>query len=141
MQSEFCLRAETVSFSNMIAHLISGGQASPVTVMDISIHQNGGAPLHKSLDEEKIFTLIDGELDFTLMRATRTLRPGDRVTVARGDVHGFVNRKGDVARLLLVSAPSRHDAFFRAMAALPVPHAPEAVSEVCAKYRQEIVGL
>lgn len=141
MQSEFCHPAETVSFANMTVQLISGAEASPFTIMDMSVGQNGGAPLHKSLDEDKLFTLIDGTLDFTLNQTTRLLQPGNSVKVARGDIHGFVNGMERPARLLLVSAPARHDAFFRAMAALPVPHAPEAVRDVCAKYRQEIVGL
>jgi quercetin dioxygenase-like cupin family protein len=141
MNSRFCQPAETVSFANMTVRLISGGNESPVTVADMTIHQSGGAPLHRSLDEEKIFMLIEGELDFTLADTTHTLKAGSTVTVARADVHGFTNRRSEAARLLLVSAPSRHDAFFRAMAALPTPHAREAVLAVCAEYRQKIVGL
>nr|WKF60240.1 hypothetical protein HUO10_004761 [Paraburkholderia busanensis] len=141
MQSEFCEAAEVVQFAGMTVQLISGGDASPVSVMDMNIARLCGAPKHKSLDEEKIFTLVEGQLEFTLCDTTRVLNPGDRVTVARGDVHGFTNRLDQNARMFLVSTPARHDRFFRAMAALPVPHSPESVRALCATFRQEIVGL
>jgi hypothetical protein len=60
--------------------------------------------------------------------------------VKRGDLHGFVNEQAADARMLLVSSPARHDEFFRALAALAVPHDREAVLKVCTLYRQEIVG-
>ncbi len=144
MQSEFNPLADTVSFANMDVRLIAGvydRDERDLTIMDMTVNPEGGAPMHRSLDEEKTFVLTHGRLRFTVGETTREVVAGEIVNVAKGDVHGFVNEQGVIARMLLVSTPARHDAFFRAMAALPVPHDPQAVREVCETFRQVIVGL
>jgi len=42
--------------------------------------------------------------------------------------------------MTLISTPARHDRFFEAMDALPVPHEPEQVQAVCERFGQAIVG-
>ncbi|QGZ66456.1 cupin domain-containing protein [Paraburkholderia acidisoli] len=132
---------ETLEFAGMRTRVIAGvATQSLCTIMEMSIANGGGAPAHRSLDEDKTFVLLEGQLTFHLADAALEMRPGDAIAVARGDLHGFV--AGEVeARLLLVSAPAGHDAFFRAMAALPVPHDAGAVRELCARHRQVIAGL
>ncbi|MFK0378187.1 cupin domain-containing protein [Pandoraea sp. NPDC090278] len=144
MKSEFNPSADVVSFANMDVRLLAGvhdRDERDITLMDMTVNPQGGAPMHRSLDEEKTFVMTHGRLRFTVGDTTRDVVAGDTVTVAKGDVHGFVNEQEMLARMLLVSTPARHDAFFRAMAALPVPHDPQAVREVCETFRQEIVGL
>ncbi|VVE61065.1 cupin [Pandoraea anapnoica] len=144
MKSEFNPSADVVSFANMDVRLIAGVRdhdERDLTLMDMTVNPQGGAPMHRSLDEEKTFVMTHGRLRFTVGDTTRDVVAGDTVNVAKGDVHGFVNEQVMLARMLLVSTPARHDAFFRAMAALPVPHDPQAVREVCETFRQEIVGL
>jgi quercetin dioxygenase-like cupin family protein len=144
MQSEFNPHADVVSFANMDVRLVAGVQDDherDLTILDMTVNPKGGAPLHRSLDEEKTFVLTQGALQFTVGDTTREVVVGDTVNVAKGDLHGFMNATDAPARMLLVSTPARHDAFFRAMAALPVPHDPQAVRDICRTYRQEIVGL
>ena len=144
MKSEFNPSADVVSFANMDVRLLAGvhdHDERDLTLMDMTVNPQGGAPMHRSLDEEKTFVMTHGRLRFTVGDTTRDVVAGEIVNVAKGDVHGFVNEQNTLARMLLVSAPARHDAFFRAMAALPVPHDPQAVREVCETFRQEIVGL
>ncbi|VVE14108.1 cupin [Pandoraea pneumonica] len=142
MPSEFNPHADIVSFANMDVRLIEGvGSPRDLTIMDMTVNPHGGAPMHRSLDEAKTFVMTQGRLQFTVGEVTRDVAAGDTVIVAKGDVHGFTNLMETPARMLLVSTPARHDAFFRAMAALPVPHDPNAVREVCETYRQVIVGL
>lgn len=144
MKSEFNPSADVVSFANMDVRLFAGvhdRDARDLTLMGMTVNPQGGAPMHRSLDEEKTFVITHGRLRFTVGDTTRDVVAGDTVNVAKGDVHGFVNEQDMSARMLLVSTPARHDAFFRAMAALPVPHDPQAVREVCETFRQEIVGL
>ncbi|ASL48793.1 hypothetical protein bAD24_p00440 (plasmid) [Burkholderia sp. AD24] len=105
------------------------------------IGTSGGAPAHRSLDEEKTFVVQEGALEFQIGETVQRVSAGAVVTVAPGDVHGFINRETADARMLLVAAPARHDAFFRAMAALPVPHDVDEVRRICEKYRQVIVGM
>jgi len=61
--------------------------------------------------------------------------------IERGVLHGFRNDSGRSARMLLVATPARHDEFFRAMAALPVPHDRAAVQAVCERFGQVLPGL
>jgi quercetin dioxygenase-like cupin family protein len=137
-----------LSFANMQTRVIAGtadanpsGVAAPYTVMDMRIGTHGGAPAHRSLDEDKTFVVLEGSLEFQTGDTVRNVSPGDAVTVERGHVHGFTNRTNSDARMLLISAPAGHDAFFRAMAALPTPHDTDAVRRICEQHRQVIVGL
>lgn len=132
---------DTLEFAGMRTRVIAGiDTQSPCTIMEMSITQGGGAPAHRSLDEDKTFVLLEGRLTFHLGDTAIDMQSGDAIAVARGDLHGFTAGEAN-ARMMLVSVPARHDAFFRAMAALPVPHDPRAVREICARYRQVIVGL
>lgn len=131
---------ETVSFANMTTRLIAGG-AGPVTILEMRIGQGGGAPAHRSLDEAKTFIVLTGRLQFLLGEVTTPVVSGDVIEVAEGVVHGFSNPDEMPAQMMLVATPARHDGFFRAMAALPVPHDVDAVRRVCETYRQEIMGL
>lgn len=132
---------ETLAFAGMRTRVIAGVKTqAPCTIMEMSIGTGGGAPAHRSLDEDKTFLLLEGELTFQLADESIDMQKGRAIAVARGDVHGFTAREGG-ARLLLVSTPTRHDAFFAAMSALPVPHEPGAVRAICDEYRQVILGL
>lgn len=133
---------ESLQFAGMDTRVIAGlSTAAPYTAMVMRVEQGGGAPAHRSLDEDKTFVVLEGRLEYRFGDTVRDVSAGESVAVARGDVHGFTNRAATPARVLLVASPARHDGFFRAMAALPVPHALDAVRRVCAQYRQEIVGL
>ncbi|CAG9216517.1 Quercetin dioxygenase-like cupin family protein [Paraburkholderia tropica] len=133
---------ESLQFAGMATRVIAGlSTAAPYTVMEMRVEPGGGAPLHRSLDEDKTFVVLEGALDFRFGENVREAGAGETIAVAPGDVHGFTNRSATSARVLLVASPARHDAFFRAMAALPVPHEPDAVRRVCAQFRQQIVGL
>ncbi|CAG9269219.1 cupin domain-containing protein [Paraburkholderia unamae] len=148
MKTAIFTPSATLCFANMQTRVIAGtpdaGSPSadaPYTVMEMRIGTHGGAPAHRSLDEDKTFVVLEGALEFRTGETVQTVSAGAVVTVARGDVHGFTNREAAHARMLLVAAPARHDAFFRAMAALPVPHDVEAVRRICEQYRQVIVGM
>lgn len=137
-----------LSFANMQTRVIAGtadtdtgGIDAPYTVMEMRIGTRGGAPAHRSLDEDKTFVVLEGSLEFQIGETVQNVSPGAVVTVARGDVHGFNNQADGDARMLLISAPAGHDAFFRAMAALPTPHDIEAVRRICEQNRQVIVGI
>ncbi|WP_321956692.1 cupin domain-containing protein [Paraburkholderia bannensis] len=135
--------SDVLSFANMQTRVIMGtaDDDAPYTVMELRIGTGGGAPAHRSLDEDKTFVVLDGALDFLTGDTVQRVSAGTVVTVARGDIHGFTNIDDVEARMLLVAAPARHDAFFRAMAALPQPHDVEEVRCICEQYRQVIVGM
>jgi quercetin dioxygenase-like cupin family protein len=148
MKTAIFTPATVLSFANMETRVIAGKVDSgigvadaPYTVMEMRIGTHGGAPAHRSLDEEKTFVMLEGTLEFQIGATVETVTAGTVVTVARGDVHGFSNPADAYARMLLISAPAGHDGFFRAMAALPTPHDIEAVRRICELHRQVIVGI
>ncbi|CAM2157562.1 cupin domain-containing protein [Paraburkholderia tropica] len=148
MKTAIFTPSASLSFSNMKTRVIAGTADAnpsrtdaPYTVMEMRIGTGGGAPAHRSLDEDKTFIVLEGALEFQTGETVQRVSAGAVVTVAPGDVHGFNNCEDADARMLLVAAPARHDAFFRAMAALPVPHDVEAVRRICERYRQVIVGM
>uniref|UniRef100_UPI00286F56C9 hypothetical protein n=1 Tax=Paraburkholderia sp. TaxID=1926495 RepID=UPI00286F56C9 len=56
---------ESLQFAGMATRVIAGlSTAAPYTVMEMRVEPGGGAPLHRSLDEDKTFIVLEGALDF-----------------------------------------------------------------------------
>ncbi|MEV5023622.1 cupin domain-containing protein [Sphingobium sp. LMA1-1-1.1] len=129
----------TARFSGIDADILLGGEAAPMTVMAMTVQPDQGAPAHISFEEDKVFCISEGRLLFLIGVQKIEVRAGDRLFVAKGVTHGF-SAMGGVARVMLVSTPARHDRFFQAMDALPVPHDLNDVQSVCETFGQAIVG-
>ena len=133
------MAAERATFSGITADILLGGSQAPLTVMSMLVAPRQGAPAHISFEEDKVFCISEGRLLFLIDVQKIEVKAGDRLFVAKGVTHGF-SAMGGVARLMLVSTPSRHDRFFQAMDALPVPHDLNDVQSVCETFGQAIVG-
>ncbi len=129
----------TARFSGIDAEILLGGEAAPMTVMAMTVQPDQGAPAHISFEEDKVFCISEGRLLFLVDVQKLEVKEGDRLFVAKGVAHGF-SAMGGVARMILVSTPARHDRFFQAMDALPVPHDLNHVQAVCETFGQAIVG-
>lgn len=127
------------AFSGIDADILLGGERAPMTVMALTVEKDQGAPAHISFEEDKVFCVSEGRLLFLIDTVKIEAMAGDRLFVARGITHGF-SARGDVARMTLISTPARHDRFFQAMDALPLPHEPGDVQAVCERFGQAIVG-
>jgi quercetin dioxygenase-like cupin family protein len=127
------------SFSGIRAEILLGGVHAPMTIMRMHVADGQGAPQHISHEEDKVFHILSGRLLFVIDGQRTVAEAGDALFVPRGAVHGFCAQGGE-ARMLLVSNPARHDRFFRAMDALPLPHVMSDVAAVCQHYAQSIVG-
>ena len=126
-------------FSGIDAEILLGGEAAPMTVMAMTVQPDQGAPAHISFEEDKVFCISEGDLLFLIDVQKIQVKAGDRLFVAKGVTHSF-SAMGGVARMMLVSTPARHDRFFQAMDALPVPHDLNHVQAVCETFGQAIVG-
>lgn len=126
-------------FSGIDAEILLGGEAAPMTVMAMTVQPDQGAPAHISFDEDKVFCISEGHLLFLIDVQKIQVKAGDRLFVVKGVTHSF-SAMGGVARMVLVSTPARHDRFFQAMDALPVPHDLNHVQAVCETFGQAIVG-
>ncbi|MFN3225040.1 MAG: cupin domain-containing protein [Hyphomicrobiales bacterium] len=128
------------SFSGIESDILIEGDGSLFSVMDMTIAAGGGAPAHRSFDEDKLFQVVMGRVFFAVGKETFFAHAGESIFVSKGEVHGFSAANNQAARMTLVSTPGRHDRFFLAMSELPTPHQAADVDKVCEIYGQAIVG-
>ena len=134
--------------------LLSGAEtAGRYCLIDMLVPDGGGPPPHRH-DFEEMFTLLDGELEFTFRGRTQTVRAGSTVNVPANAPHAFKNRSGKMARTLCLCAPAGQEELFMAVGfpvdsrTAPAPKlSPEAQAEkgkllamLLSKYRTEILA-
>ncbi len=95
--------------------LVSGAEtAGRYCLIDMLVPGNGGPPPHRH-DFEEMFTLLEGELDFTFRGETSTVRAGSTVNIPANAPHFFVNKSGNTARMLCMCAPAGQEELFMAV--------------------------
>jgi quercetin dioxygenase-like cupin family protein len=134
--------------------LVSGADtAGRYTLIDMHVPAGGGPPPHRH-DFEEMFSLLEGEIEFTFRGETTTVRAGETINVPANAPHGFRNVSGRPARLLCTCSPSGQEQFFLEVG-LPVAHRtdqPPPLDEagtaaflakaqaLAPKYRTELLG-
>ena len=134
--------------------LVSGEDtAGRYTLIDMYVPPGGGPPPHRH-DFEELFTILDGEVEFTFRGAATPVRRGETVNVPANAPHSFRNASESPARILCLCSPSGQEEFFLAVGA-PVDHrteTPPALSpaeaaafiakakELAPKFRTELLG-
>jgi quercetin dioxygenase-like cupin family protein len=133
--------------------LISGTEtAGRYCLIDMHVPEGGGPPPHRH-DFEEMFTLLEGELEFTFRGETSTIRAGSTVNIPANAPHAFKNASGAAVRMLCMASPAGLDEFFLAIGDLvdsrtapPPKLTPEEIAErqkkagsLLAKYRTEMV--
>jgi uncharacterized cupin superfamily protein len=73
---------------------------------------SGGGPPHHRHDFEEMFTLIEGEIEFTFRGERSTIRAGSTINIPANAAHSFRNKSGDVARMLCMCTPAGQEEFF-----------------------------
>lgn len=141
MKTGFFPPAPSYSFSGLHCRvLLEGSQVDDrVTVVELELEPGARAPLHASPREDKAFRMLDGELAFEVGDHRRRLGRGDVVHVGRGVPHAFTNQTNATAVVLLISTPAGHEAFFRDLAGLTVPHRIDEVAAVAERHHQQLV--
>ncbi len=133
--------------------LVSGAQtAGRYCLIDMHIPAGGGPPPHRH-DFEEMFSLLEGELDFTFRGSVSTVKAGSTLNIPANAPHAFKNVSGAAVRMLCLCTPAGQDAFFlevgdlvESRTAPPPKLTPEAIAErrkktasLLAKYRTEMV--
>ena len=135
--------------------LVSGAQTTGrYCLIDMLVPHGGGPPPHRH-DFEEMFTLLDGELEFTFRGNTQTVRAPTTVNIPANAPHVFKNTSGKMARMLCMCTPAGQEEFFMAVglpvdsrtAVPPEPSKEEQVEKgkllqaLLPKYRTEMVKL
>ena len=133
--------------------LVSGAEtAGRYCLIDMHVPPGGGPPPHRH-DFEEMFTLLEGELEFTFRGKTSTIRAGSTVNIPANAPHAFKNASGAAVRMLCMATPAGLEEFFLAVGDLvdsrtapPPKLTPQEIGErqkkagsLLAKYRTEMV--
>jgi quercetin dioxygenase-like cupin family protein len=92
--------------------LVSGADTSGrFCLIDMLVPDGGGPPPHRH-DFEEMFSLLDGELEFTFRGQTQTVKAPATVAIPSNAPHQFKNVSGKTVHMLCICAPAGLDAMF-----------------------------
>lgn len=95
--------------------LVSGAQTDGrYCLIDMLVPDGGGPPPHRH-DFEEMFSLLDGELEFTFRGETRTVKAPATVNIPANAPHRFKNTSGKTVHMLCLCAPAGQEEFFMAV--------------------------
>ena len=95
--------------------LVSGKDtAGRYSAIDMLVPPGGGPPPHRH-DFEEMFTLLEGEIEFTFRGAKTVVQAGTTINIPANAPHFFRNVSGKTARMLCMCAPAGQEEFFLAI--------------------------
>src|SRR5580658_1513324 len=95
--------------------LVSGAQtAGRYCLVDMLVPAGGGPPPLRH-DFEEMFTLLEGELEFTFRGEKSVVRAGSTVNIPANAPHAFKNASVTDARMLCMGTPAGQEEFFMAI--------------------------
>lgn len=97
---------------NTYAMLVTGEQTNGrYCLIDMRVPDGGGPPPHRH-DFEEMFTILEGEIEFTFRGEKHTVRTGSTINVPANAPHNFRNTSGAPARMLCMCTPAGQDEYF-----------------------------
>jgi quercetin dioxygenase-like cupin family protein len=109
------MRHVSVPFGDTYTILVTGDESGGrYSLIDMHISADAGPPPHRH-DFEETFTLLEGELEFTVRGQAHVVHAGSTITVPSNAPHFFRNRSGKVARMLCICSPPGLEDFFMAL--------------------------
>jgi quercetin dioxygenase-like cupin family protein len=85
--------------------------AGQYTLIDMLVPPGGGPPPHRH-DFEEMFTLLEGEIEFTFRGEATVARAGATINIPANAPHHFRNASDSTARLLCMCSPPGQEEFF-----------------------------
>jgi quercetin dioxygenase-like cupin family protein len=100
---------------NTYTILLSGADTDGrYCLIDMTVPPGGGPPPHRH-DFEEMFTLVEGEIEFTFRGQTSTIGAGSTINIPANAPHFFRNTSAGVARMLCMCTPAGQEEFFMAV--------------------------
>ncbi|WP_405991598.1 cupin domain-containing protein [Streptomyces sp. NBC_00986] len=97
---------------NTYGMLVTGEQTNGrYCLIDMHIPDGGGPPPHRH-DFEEMFTILEGEIEFTFRGEKHTVRAGSTINIPANAPHNFRNASGTSARMLCMCTPAGQDEYF-----------------------------
>jgi quercetin dioxygenase-like cupin family protein len=93
--------------------LVSGKDtADRYCLIDMHVPPGGGPPPHRH-DFEEMFTILEGEIEFTFRGAKSVVSAGQTINIPANAPHSFQNAAHAPARLLCLCSPAGQEEFFQ----------------------------
>lgn len=125
-------------FSSILFKVLPRETSNGLFVIEHINMVNGGPPLHKHINQEEYFYVIEGEVRFALGAKRLHLRAGDSVLGPRGIPHTFAAVEGKPSHMLIAFSPAgMMEQFLRETA---VPNPPVQDARFWLRYELELVG-
>ncbi|MGC8474725.1 MAG: cupin domain-containing protein [Acetobacteraceae bacterium] len=99
----------------MLGAEATGGSFSAVIA---TLDPGQGPPLHRHLDRDEYFFVLDGSYHLTVGDRESDIGPGTLAFVPRGTMHGFTNTGATPGRMLEWTIPGENSRYFEAMDAM-----------------------
>ncbi len=97
---------------NTYTILVSGHETrGRYCLIDMLVPDGGGPPPHRH-DFEELFSLLEGELEFTFRGRTQTVKAPASLNIPANAPHQFKNISGTTVHMLCMCTPAGQDEFF-----------------------------
>ena len=97
---------------NTYAMLITGEQTNGrYCLIDMRVPDGGGPPPHRH-DFEEMFTVLEGQIEFTFRGEKHVVPAGSTVNIPANAPHFFRNTSGAEARMLCMCTPAGQEEYF-----------------------------
>ena len=122
-----------------------------ISIIEQIAPRGDSPPLHRHVDEDEVFHLLEGELRFSMNGQERRVNAGETVIAPQGVPHTY-RVESESARWLIVTARGRFEDFVRVMArpaeraelpprgGRPLPDAIAALAATAGQFGIEILG-
>jgi len=95
--------------------LVSGAETDGrYCLIDMLVPDGSGPPPHRH-DFEEMFSLLDGELEFTFRGMTQTVKAPATINIPANAPHQFKNKSGKLVHMLCMCTPAGQEEFFMAV--------------------------
>ncbi|HKW77110.1 MAG TPA: cupin domain-containing protein [Terriglobales bacterium] len=117
-----------------VIKLDSSQTGGTLAIIEQSYRPGAGVPLHFHTQEDAVFYIVQGHMDFTVGGKAISAAIGSTVLLPRGIPH--CSKAGPLgAKALVVLFPGGGEKMFRELDSIPSSNSPsEEVTEVCKKY-------
>ncbi|SMY09184.1 cupin domain-containing protein [Flavimaricola marinus] len=128
-----------VSYRTILSSAATGGAMS---ITDSVSPPRSGPPRHIHANEDEVFVVLSGEIDYWLDGETGRVGPGETLFIPRGKEHTFQVPGDQPCRHLVILTPGGFETFFAEMAEgqFAIPTDMEAINESAQRHGLTFTG-